>query len=573
MARKANLRLVIVAVVGLLTASGSALADELHVPVPYGTIQAAIDDSNDGDVVIVADGTHAGAANRNIDFGGRAITVRSLNGPEFTVIDCEGKGRGLYFHSGEDGNSVLSGLTITNGRATSSSPGSDGGGAIFCEDNSNPTITNCVFITNSAPQRSGGAINAISSSPVIRNCTFMQNQAKEHAGAVRLGNSSALVDSCVFIGNHCDDYSADGGAMYIGGMSSPTVFNCIFIGNKCDWRNGAGGAIRTYADASPVITNCTFVGNKGYSGGAIANVRRCNPVIANCVFWGNDARISGDELRNDDDSRPTISFCNVQGGWNGSRIKNTDGSYVINGGGNINANPLFVNGPLGDYYLSQIIAGQSSDSPCVDAGSDYAANLGLDMHTTRTDGIADGGIVDIGYHYPAPMEVGIVIKPGSCPNPLNVKSRGVLPVAILGSEDFDVNAIDAVSVRLVDVAPVRHSFEDVATVVPDGNECQCTTEGPDGYLDLTIKFKTQQVVEELLNSDVDLVDGQTITLTLTAALSDGTAIEGTDCIVLVGNVSKALAARRWDANRDGIINMRDLAEMATYWLESAELRY
>ena len=40
------------------------------------------------------------------------------------------------------------------------------------------------------------------------------------------------------------------------------------------------------------------------------------------------------------------------------------------------------------------------------------------------------------------------IKPGSCPNPINVKSKGVLPTEILGTEDFDVTMVDPASVRL-----------------------------------------------------------------------------------------------------------------------------
>ncbi|GAI42690.1 unnamed protein product, partial [marine sediment metagenome] len=86
-----------------------------------------------------------------------------------------------------------------------------------------------------------------------------------------------------------------------------------------------------------------------------------------------------------------------------------------------------------------------------------------------------------------PREVAIDIEPTSCPNPLNVRSRGVLPVAILGSEDFGVTTIDVASIRLAEVAPIRSSYEDVVTPVSDGNECECTTEGPDGYLDLTLK--------------------------------------------------------------------------------------
>jgi hypothetical protein len=77
------------------------------------------------------------------------------------------------------------------------------------------------------------------------------------------------------------------------------------------------------------------------------------------------------------------------------------GAGTTSGTGNITSDPLFVT-PGTDFHLSQIPSGQASDSPCVDAGSDLASNLGLDTWTTRTDNAGDAGIVDMGYHYPKP---------------------------------------------------------------------------------------------------------------------------------------------------------------------------
>ncbi|MHC4543549.1 MAG: right-handed parallel beta-helix repeat-containing protein, partial [Planctomycetota bacterium] len=67
---------------------------------------------------------------------------------------------------------------------------------------------------------------------------------------------------------------------------------------------------------------------------------------------------------------------------------------------NIADDPNFTTGSLGDYYLSQIAAGQLVDSNCVDAGSGLASDLGMDMYTTRTDIENDEDTVDMGYHYP-----------------------------------------------------------------------------------------------------------------------------------------------------------------------------
>jgi hypothetical protein len=74
------------------------------------------------------------------------------------------------------------------------------------------------------------------------------------------------------------------------------------------------------------------------------------------------------------------------------------GGLITELGTCVNGDPLFVTGPNGDYYLSQIPL-QGSDSPCINVGSDTSWNLGLDTWTTRTDEIGDGGIVDIGFHY------------------------------------------------------------------------------------------------------------------------------------------------------------------------------
>lgn len=159
------------------------------------------------------------------------------------------------------------------------------------------------------------------------------------------------------------------------------------------------------------------------------------------------------------------------------------------------------------------------------------------------------------------IPVPVDIKPESCPNPLNVKSKGNICVAILGSEDFDANAIDPAAVRLQGVAPLRSSLEDVATPVVDGNECQCNTAGPDGYTDLTVKFDTQQLVAAI----GDVNSGDVLQLELTGVLNDGTPIEGTDCIVLVGNFK---AFKKGDINKDGITDTIDFTLMAETWLES-----
>jgi hypothetical protein len=132
--------------------------------------------------------------------------------------------------------------------------------------------------------------------------------------------------------------------------------------------------------------------------------------------------------------------------------------------------------------------------------------------------------------------VAIDIHPTSCPNPLNTKGNGVMPVAILGTEDFDVSQIDPASVTLEGVSPLRWAMEDVATPYEPfvGKEdcMDCTEEGPDGYMDLTIKFKMQEIVAAL----GDVSDGDCLVLTLTGTLKEefgGTAIMGEDVVRII----------------------------------------
>jgi len=180
-------------------------------------------------------------------------------------------------------------------------------------------------------------------------------------------------------------------------------------------------------------------------------------------------------------------------------------------------------------------------------------------------------VVDI-YTIPGPatIKVAVDIKPGSCPNPLNVKSSGVLPVAVLGSADVNVLDIDPTSIAFsigdVNVGAIRCGYEDVAAPVSDSNDCNCITDGPDGFLDLTLKFKTQRIVEAI----GDVNDGDVLVLTLTGVLFDPmpfeTPIEGADCILIRGRHKPINPA---DINKDGVVNMTDFALMTENWLQSS----
>jgi hypothetical protein len=143
-----------------------------------------------------------------------------------------------------------------------------------------------------------------------------------------------------------------------------------------------------------------------------------------------------------------------------------------------------------------------------------------------------------------PTPVTVDIKPGSCKNPFNLKSKGVLPVVVLGSETLDVANIDVASIRLslpgtdpetAGVHPVRSNLEDVAVADCAGEDPDGLV-GPDGWVDLVLKFRTKHVVE-LLPVD-ELTRGETVILVLTGTLTDDeteteTAIMGEDTVTII----------------------------------------
>lgn len=135
-----------------------------------------------------------------------------------------------------------------------------------------------------------------------------------------------------------------------------------------------------------------------------------------------------------------------------------------------------------------------------------------------------------------PVSVYVDIKPGGCPTPINVGSNGVLPVAVLGTGDFDVSTIDPQSITLAGVSPLRWSTEDVATPYDiNVDECDihdCHDLTGDGYLDLTLKFDSQEIEEAV----GEVYDRDCLILELTGELkaaNGGYPIKGGDVVSIL----------------------------------------
>jgi len=384
---------------------------------PKVTIQAAIDAANDRDVVIVTEGTYTGTGNRDIDFNGKAMTLRSID-PEdpavvaATIIDCEYESghRGFNFHNSEGTDSVVSGLTVTNGYAeegggiccSGSSPtiencvisnniahGYDGehdsgsglGGGIYCGSSSDATIKNCMITGNASEggqethghgSAKGGGICCVSSSPTITGCTISNNNwlvDYSDGGGISCSESDPTIANCKIINNA---ESKRGGGIYCS-RGSPTIINCLIVGNSV---KESGGGIYFSSDYhTPKVINCTFTDNTAGLGGAIC-LTTTTATITNSILWGN----SPTEIYGTATGTVIATYCDVKDGWPGA--------------GNIDADPLFAF--PGDYHLA-------FGSPCVDTGTNSPSG---GLPETDLDGIArpfdgdydDTAVADMGVY-------------------------------------------------------------------------------------------------------------------------------------------------------------------------------
>ncbi|QHI69743.1 thrombospondin type 3 repeat-containing protein [Tichowtungia aerotolerans] len=351
-------------------------ADDLFVDVnnstpgfPYASwalaatnIQSALDQASAGDTIWVKPGTYRLTNEISIS---TPVTLKSVNGPDETIIDAQWYSRCLNLSA--DGISI-EGFTLCNGWA-----GFEEGGAIYCDADS--SISNCIIRDNVAFGYGGGICGDYSLDVSIEDCILRNNESLlyQGGGAYRVtsvqncvfdGNRAAadggglcvayVVSGCTFKDNvagengggavavdkaincHFEGNSAagDGGGMWLGG-----AFGCLFVSNSAGG-NGGGGA-------SCVSANCTVVENHaGISGGGIYGVGRHPDEgfegLFNSVVYDNTPDNAADVT-----NRWVFYSCSPD--------------FIHGDSGNITNAPAFVDADAGDYRLS-------ASSPCVDLG-------------------------------------------------------------------------------------------------------------------------------------------------------------------------------------------------------------
>jgi hypothetical protein len=375
-------------------------------------IQDAVDSSVAGDEVVVTNGVYAtggrtvyGIMTNRVAVD-RPITLRSVNGPRFTLIqgyqlpgttNGDGAIRCVYLTNGAS----LSGFTLTNGatRTAGDYLQEDSGGGVFCFS---ATVSNCALVGNSAASGGGGA-----ESGTLYHCTLSGNVAGAEGGGADgsalyncalTGNSSpngggaagCLLNGCTLVGNWATNPPGGTALYYGGGASYCTLSNCIVTSNHSTAEGGGAyfsalnnclliGNSACYGGgaSSGWLGGCTLVGNSAtYGGGAFGwGGVRAEPVyLTNCIIYYNYA---GDNYCDGIICAASLDHC----------CTTPQPAYSsLQGSGNITNEPLFIDLAAGNLRLQ-------SNSPCVNAG-DNAYVVGA----TDLDGRPRivGGTVDIG---------------------------------------------------------------------------------------------------------------------------------------------------------------------------------
>lgn len=281
------------------------------------------------------------------------------------------------------------------------------GGAIVININATPQILGNVISGNSARQNGGGMfVNAGSRAQIERNA-FLGNAANVSGGGLVINEDggSQVVEN-LFANNTAQ---TGGGGIVLSKTSAKVLGNRIRYNRAGQW----GGGLSIENAASPELNGNLILGNSAPVFGAGVLVSEASANLLNNSILDNGATQGGDGvfLRGGGELKYNV----IKGNGYGLRVaagysprvmtrNNVFANRVANyagiapGPSDLSTDPLFVSG----FHLSHKAAGQTANSPMIDAGQEPASRTGLDQMTTRTDGVPDQGMVDLGYHYPLP---------------------------------------------------------------------------------------------------------------------------------------------------------------------------
>ncbi len=268
---------------------------------PFDAIQEGIDAAVNGDMVLVADGTYTGTGNRDMSFLGKAITVRSENGPRNCIVDCEGTETqnrwGFEFVLGEGPDAVLDGLTITRSSGFRYSPPTHGC-AVYA-DGASPTITGNVITlgTGTYLGRGGGVWAYWSDMRVIGNT--ISNNTNEGGAGLWSGAGNPLIEGNTITGNVSSSGVGSPGSG--GGISLYFIGAAQVTGNLISGNEGTlGGGLYIYETPgggvnAPLVENNIILNNYATGSGGGVYLNGAEPVsFTNNLIAGNNASSIGD---------------------------------------------------------------------------------------------------------------------------------------------------------------------------------------------------------------------------------------------------------------------------------------
>jgi len=350
----AYLRLIIIPAFILICLTG-AEASLIKIPEDFTVIQDAIDAAISGDTIMATAGIYKGDGNRNLNFGGKALTLISESGSDETIIDCDagyttGSFRGFIFENGEDSSSQVIGFTIRNGGLLGIGYEPSGGAGIYIY-NASPFFFDCIFENNIidpggkkltavvTDELSGGAVLCDSAAaPQFFDCVFQDNAVWHGGGAVYCYMASPLFDGCLFVDNYA--FRGPGAAILCDSLSMPEIVSCTFAGNFVERGEGAGIGCRSGSRMTIDRTIIAF-------------------------------NINGEAVYCDTSGFADISCSNVYGNGGGDWIGCIEGQVASYG--NMYMDPGFCDALLADFHISLL-------SPCLPENNECSELVGaLDM--------------------------------------------------------------------------------------------------------------------------------------------------------------------------------------------------